>query len=222
MNQNIKDRIAKLLAMAKDSSSPNEAMIAMERARRLMNKYQIEEEDILGRDPDESQFEVVNLLKRQYRFMPQWMNTLAVAVGELNSVKGGLAQGNIMIAGYKEDVYLALMMFDRLYEECINQCHLDQIARGFGERYNAHVGDSFKKGFAFAVLMKVREIKEHQDTEEGSTELVLHKASAVEKRFGKTQTVQSKTDVRKMDREAFEAYMNGKSKGREVKLREEI
>lgn len=222
MNQNIKDRIAKLLAMAKDSSSPNEAMIAMERARRLMNKYQIEEEDILGRDPDESQFEVVNLLKRQYRFMPQWMNTLAVAVGELNSIRGGLLNGNITVAGYREDVQLALMMYDRLYEECIKQCQLDQIARGFGERYNARVGDSFKKGFAFAVLMKVREIKEAQINEEESTELVLHKASAVEKRFGKTQTVQSKTDVRKMDREAFEAYMNGKSKGREVKLREEI
>ena len=42
----IQDRVQKLLNMAKDASSPNEAMIAMERARRLMDKYQIEETDL--------------------------------------------------------------------------------------------------------------------------------------------------------------------------------
>ena len=36
--QKIKERIAKLLAMARDASSPNEAAIAAQRARSLMDK----------------------------------------------------------------------------------------------------------------------------------------------------------------------------------------
>jgi hypothetical protein len=40
--EKIKDRIAKLLRMSQDASSPNEAAIAAGRARALMDKYQIE------------------------------------------------------------------------------------------------------------------------------------------------------------------------------------
>ena len=55
----IQDRVQKLLNMAKDASSPNEAMIAMERARRLMDKYQIEETDL--EQVEENRFGATNL-----------------------------------------------------------------------------------------------------------------------------------------------------------------
>lgn len=40
------DKISKLLAMANDTSSPNEALLAAKRARTLMDKYQLSQEDI--------------------------------------------------------------------------------------------------------------------------------------------------------------------------------
>ncbi|WQY99590.1 hypothetical protein [Acinetobacter phage pB23] len=218
MNQ-IYDRIQKLLAMAKDASSPNEAMIAMERARRLMNKYQIEESDMIGRDADDSRFSFQSLLKKQYKFMPTWLNTLAVAVGELNGVRGGLVEGNIVVAGFNEDVQLAVMMYDRLVEECNRMCKIDQIARGYGTKYNAKMGDAFKKGFAVAVHEKVKEIIAHQAMECDSTALILHKADAVAKRFGETKVKTSKMDI---DRDADSAYHAGKQHGRKAQLQTEI
>lgn len=215
----IYDRIQKLLAMAKDASSPNEAMIAMERARRLMNKYQIEESDIIGREADDSRFSFQSLLKKKYKFMPTWLNTLAVAVGELNGVRGGLVDGNIVVAGFNEDVQLAAMMYDRLVEECNRMCKLDQIARGYGTKYNAKMGDAFKKGFSVAVHAKVKEIIAHQAQECDSTALILHKADAVAKRFGETQTKSTKMNI---DHDANDAYHEGKRHGSNAKIQTEI
>ena len=146
----IQDRVQKLLNMAKDASSPNEAMIAMERARRLMDKYQIEETDL--EQVEENRFGAANLFGKQYKFMPVWMNIMATALCKLNGVVGGVIYGDIGIMGLEEDVMLTKMMFDRLAQECINQCKIDQEARGFGKRYNAKVGDAFKKGFPKAFL----------------------------------------------------------------------
>jgi hypothetical protein len=215
----IYDRIQKLLAMAKDASSPNEAMIATERARRLMNKYQIEESDMIGHDADESRFSFKSLLKKKYKFMPTWLNTLAVAVGELNGVRGGLVEGNIVVAGFNEDVELAVMMYDRLVEECNRLCKIDQIARGYGNKYNAKMGDAFKKGFSVAVHAKVKEIIAHQAQECDSTALILHKADAVAQRFGETKV---KTANMNIDRDANDAYYQGKEHGSNTTLQTEI
>ena len=135
----IQDRVQKLLNMAKDASSPNEAMIAMERARRLMDKYQIEETDL--EQVEENRFGAANLFGKQYKFMPVWMNIMATALCKLNGVVGGVIYGDIGIMGLEEDVMLTKMMFDRLAQECINQCKIDQEARGFCARYIAKVGE---------------------------------------------------------------------------------
>lgn len=219
MNQ-VYDRIQKLLAMAKDASSPNEAMIAMDRARRLMNKYQIEEADMIGRDADDSRFSFKSLLKKKYKFMPTWLNTLAVAVGELNGVRGGLVEGNIVVAGFNEDVELAEMMYDRLVEECERMCKIDQIARGFGAKYNAKMGDAFKKGFAMAVHAKVKEILSNQIIEEcDTTALVIHKMDMVKQKFGETATKESKLNI---DQDATDAYRQGHMKGSNTQIQSEI
>ena len=42
----IMERVRKLLAMAKDATSPHEAAIAARRARSLMDKHQLEEHEM--------------------------------------------------------------------------------------------------------------------------------------------------------------------------------
>lgn len=213
----IQDRIQKLLNMAKDASSPNEAMIAMERARRLMDKYQIEETDL--EQVEENRFGAANLFGKQYKFMPVWMNIMATALCKLNGVVGGVIYGDIGIVGLEEDVMLTKMMFDRLAQECINQCKIDQEARGFGARYNAKVGDAFKKGFASAIANKVAEIMQNQQAE--TTALVLRKADLVEEKFGKMKTVDKATKTR-ADEDARAAYAMGAVRGSQTKIRTEI
>ncbi len=45
--EKIINRVKKLLALSNDTSSPNEAAIALKRVRSLMDKYQLTHEDIL-------------------------------------------------------------------------------------------------------------------------------------------------------------------------------
>ena len=213
----IQDRIQKLLNMAKDASSPNEAMIAMERARRLMDKYQIEETDL--ETVDETRWGAAMMFGKQYKFMPVWMNIMATAICKLNGVVGGVIQGDIGIMGLEEDVVLAKVMFDRLAQECINQCKIDQEARGFGARYNAKVGDAFKKGFASAIANKVEQIMASQQAE--TTALVLRKADLVEAKFGQMKTANKATKTR-ADEDTRAAYAMGAVRGNQAKIRTEI
>lgn len=213
----IQDRVQKLLNMAKDASSPNEAMIAMERARRLMDKYQIEETDL--EQVEENRFGATNLFGKQYKFMPVWMNIMATALCKLNGVVGGVIYGDIGIMGLEEDVMLTKMMFDRLAQECINQCKIDQEARGFAKRYNAKVGDAFKKGFATAVAQKINQIMASQQAE--TTALIVRKHDIVEAKFGKMKTVDKATKTR-ADEDARAAYAMGAVRGDQAKIRTEI
>ena len=213
----IQDRVQKLLNMAKDASSPNEAMIAMERARRLMDKYQIEETDL--ETVDETRWGAAMMFGKQYKFMPVWMNIMATALCKLNGVVGGVIYGDIGIMGLEEDVMLTKMMFDRLAQECINQCKIDQEARGFGARYNAKVGDAFKKGFVTAVAQKINQIMASQQAE--TTALIVRKHDIVEAKFGKMKTVDKATKTR-ADEDARSAYAMGAVRGNQAKIRSEI
>lgn len=77
----VKERIAKLLAMAKDASSPNEAAIAAQRARGLMDKYQLDEYDISEAAPDVFGEQDIT---RVFAAIPYHMDILAVAVALYN------------------------------------------------------------------------------------------------------------------------------------------
>lgn len=216
----IHDRIQKLLAMAKDASSPNEAMIAMERARRLMDKYQIEETDL--ESVEENRFASNFLFSKSYKFMPAWMNIMATALCKLNGVVGGVVQGDIGIAGLEEDVILTKAMFERLSTECIRLCKLDQVLRGHSDRYNAKVGDAFKKGFASAIAMKINEIIESQASSEPQTSaLVVRKMDIIEAKFGKMNT-KSKATKTRADAETRDAYTSGIAHGSRTAIQSEV
>src|SRR5271165_781011 len=83
--EKIKDRVAKLLRMAADCASPNEAAIAAGRARALMDKYQIEAFDANNHVKDTFG---VGVGSGYFKKLPTYMVALAVAVAKYNDCQG--------------------------------------------------------------------------------------------------------------------------------------
>jgi len=105
------DRIRKLLAMAGDAGSPNEAAIAMRRARSLMDKHQIEEMDLKQETSDLGVAKVV--------YFEQWTGRLALQIARLNDCIADISTGSaglpiVRFKGYLVDAVTSQEMFPYL------------------------------------------------------------------------------------------------------------
>lgn len=221
----IKDRIAKLLAMAKDTSSPNEAAIAAERARKLMDKYQIEAWDT----QEVSSRLVAERATKDYRFTPAWMDVLAVAVAKYNDVfatkecsdkfshKGGAWYTHLQFKGYEDDVKMAQDLYNYLIDQCTKQCKSYMAAKGMGSYYVAKVGDAFKKAWTSEVRRQLEALTEERNgiTTATGTALVVVKTDLVRKHFGLKENPYRKSSYKsRTDDECREASAAGRQAGR--------
>ncbi len=201
----IKDRIAKLLRMAADSSSPNEAAIAAGRARSLMDQHQLDAHDVADRTED--------VFARKdasgtYRVIPRYMSILAVAVAQYNDCQAkydnkyidGVDKKSVMFLGYKSDVDLGCQMYDRLLKtiDKLAKTHIQKVmplaAPGSDEMIR--VGALFKMGASEELVERLRQMTVARDaiTYKGtSTSLVLTKTTAVSAHFGRAKYETSKT-----------------------------
>lgn len=239
----IKERIAKLLAMADDSSSPEEAAIAAGRARKLMDKHQLEawecskkmEEPMASRKAT-----------RAYGAVPEYIGQFAVIVGEFNdcqsvyeteivtrhmdyklrksTVKGAKLLGKaIFFRGYETDVQMCCDMFDNLMGAAAKQCKTYLAPFGF-TRYPVKEGTAFKTMFVHIVGQRLREItiKRDQITSTG-TSLIVAKMNAVDAYFGPLESAKRKSYEMNLDDPAVIAAAHaGMKAGESQKLMEEI
>lgn len=206
--QKVKERIAKLLAMAKDASSPNEAAIAAQRARAMMDKYQLDDYDISEAAPEVFGEQDVT---RAFAAIPYHMDILAVAVAMYNDCQfvfytarmdykmeskqnqndklgGGKAKRygkKGVFRGYKRDIELAKLMFDNL---CAN---IDALCKKYMQanypgRYSVRIGGEYKAAAARVLCSKFREMTEEREalTYSSGTALVVVKSAAVNAAFG--------------------------------------
>lgn len=212
------DRIRKLLAMAADASSPNEAAIAAGRARKLMDKHQIEASD-LG---EASKFTTADAGSR-YKFMPVWKNTLAVSVAKFNDCKAVLEFGQIRFQGHDADVQVAVTMYEFLTATITRLCSDYMKAEGYG-RYIARIGDAFKKRAAAGVATKIAELQKQrqEDTKTAAgTSLVMFKMAAVVAEFGDTRYA-TKPVKTKADSEASRAAAAGFVAGQSISINTQL
>ena len=79
-NKKLLERIRRLLAMADDASSPNEAAIAARRVRKLMDEHQVTKEDAEGVIDE---FDIVSSSEK-YVTWPRWLQGVAVLVAKEN------------------------------------------------------------------------------------------------------------------------------------------
>lgn len=178
----IKERIAKLLSMAEDSASPEEAAIAAKRARSLMDKHQLERWQIEKKISDPI---IKRAATRVYAAIPQHMSFLATAVAKYNDCQAVFEWGQVtykmqskinqndgrpantqgkmvVFRGYESDVLMAIEMFQRLCDACDHQCKTYLTGLGY-RKYPVKVGSAFKQAFTSSVTARLGEFTKERD-----------------------------------------------------------
>lgn len=244
--QKIKDRIAKLLAMAADTSSPEEAAIAAGRARKLMDKYQLEswecEKDIKEKFDDKA-------ATRNYASMPIFLSTLSVSVARFNDCQARAVTGfmdykmdakrnqndgrapkqfgsHIRFYGYESDVQMACDMFDKLIGAMNNQCKAYLLPFGYA-KYPVKVGTAFKSYFCQALIDRINAMTKDRDelligSVSGSTSLVVVKAKTVADHFGEVHYRKAEYRSDLSDTSIGDAARAGKAAGERQTIIEEV
>lgn len=197
------EKAKKLLAMAADSSSPNEAAIAARQARSIIDKFQINDCDLLERGDF-----ATHITGKNRKRVPVWEQTIAIAIAKLNDC---IAVFNLkrqfVFKGFDEDALVAKFMLTYLVEACLRNCKTHMKESAFGNH------NDFKCGFAAAIEGKVEEIlKERRDDSIRSTgkNLIVIKKSLVEERFGKERYSTSKATTVKDPYSYWEGVETGK------------
>lgn len=220
----IKDRIAKLLAMAGDASSPEEAAIAAKRARALMDKHQIDEASIslLGQSSFNS-----SRVTKSYKYPPMWLDRLSVSVAMYNDCQAvrewdGSRHGFsfIVFRGMEADVAMAELMFHRLVAAVERWCKTYMIAEGYGSHYVASVGNAYKLGMQARLSAKLKELMTERDQlamDAQGTSLVVTKTRMVGEHFGEASYANRKARVKD-----DQAFVKGWFDGGAVSINDEV
>ena len=180
-HEKIIDRIRKLLAMAGDTSSPQEAAIAARRARKLMDEYQISEIDLSTVADSDFGPSIFDLGTRN---AVSAAGTLAIAVAELNDCqvcyeRTGKGTMGLRFEGFLSDTVCCVELYRWLRDEMYRQA--EQYTTGRGPR------NSYRTGFAAGVLRQAREIvaERTRDVQASNGQaLVVAKSALVRQHYG--------------------------------------
>jgi hypothetical protein len=221
MDGKIIERIRKLLAMSKDSSSPNEAMIATKRARHLMDKYQITHDDIKEKSGDDCYGSVIR--NKGSKRVVLWKSCILNAVSKLNDCVGLIdyeINGDISfrVSGFKEDAIIAGYMYDFLLKTC------DRLYKKSGIKGKANA-NAYRLGFSLEITKKVHEIlseREKIKVSNTNTSLVLRKKEMVSSHFNVGLCRTHESSSRKMTHEEFSNFNKGVSDAKDISLSQQL
>lgn len=211
--ENVMRRIVKLLAMSKDTSSPNEAAVAAGMAERLMRKYQIEHSDVLLSDMEQGGVSRSTFDNRT-KTIPPWVNILAVGVARLHEVAIQIRGGTVVFIGMTLDIKVSISTLDYLIKAT------NRLAREFsGDR-----GDkgSFRRGCATTLQQRMYQLsverqQEFSETEAG-TALVVAKKQMIEEALGYSM----RGRLEQYSRRERVGYLAGKMAGQRINLSEQL
>lgn len=207
--EKILERIRRLLAMSKDTSSPNEAAIAARRARSMMDKYQIQEIDIERHTFNNNDFGESVYKTDNKRKMPQYMNILCIAVAKFNDCRVYLDSGEtvgILYKGFIADVSMCHLMMDYLVQEMKDQAFWNSNGRADANMY--------KLGFARGIHDQVKEmlIERKKITLSDGKQLIVVKSALVDKQYGVQKYSRGKRHKYSGSNDAYNSgYIQGKS-----------
>lgn len=213
----ILERIKKLLAMADDASSPNEAAIAARRAKKLMDEHNVTHADAIAGHMTLDDF-VEGQAGPDYRRYPAWMQHLAVSVARYADCNARWdytprARKVIKFQGEASDLELARYLFTYLIRTIDRLCAEAQIGWPAGR-------DSFKRGAVSEISKKLEAMKAEEkawfaDPTRQKALVVVDKKLAMRKqkfgvaKYGKSSSAASDGT----------AYMGGKAAGAGVSIR---
>lgn len=238
----VKERIAKLLSMAKDASSPNEAAIAAQRARALMDKYQLDEYDISEAAP--VQFGESDAT-RAFSAMPYHVEILSSFVGRYNDCQAVLTPAEvtfkmaskanqsekkgtgrtkswgkkIVFRGYEADAQMAADMLNRLLENIDSLCkkYMQEYHSG---RYNVRIGGEYKTGCALQLIaqFKLMLTEREQLTVSNGTALVVLKMAAVNEHYAPPTKQNDRNKKWNEDGQSAHARQTGYIDGHKIEI----
>ena len=192
------ERIRKLLAMAADVSSPNEAAIAAERAAKLMRAHNLESADAIFADLKKSENIIAqaargNIWRKKARSIPVWSQGIAILCAELFDchvvqIRSPEHGWSLKFMGYKTDVEVCLWTYGYLLAQCqrfadrFAQEH-PEAARSTRTAYHDGVSHGIRRNLKAAKLAKEAADRGNRT----GTALVVAKRAAIEDQFGKIE-----------------------------------
>lgn len=211
------EKIRKLLAMAGDAGSPNEAAIAARRARALMDKHQIDYDYLDSTESDGFDEAIIGKSKQRFDL---WLQGLAIAVAKLNDaqVKFDVAGRNkrLKFQGLESDVALCVQLFDYLADIAQAQYKASAKEHGFKGRT---LKTQWLKGFSVEIDTKVKAImKERAELKAANgRSLVVVKSELVAQKYG-AASYSRRASYSKFDPDAQRAREAGAAAGRKTDL----
>lgn len=204
--EKILQKIKKLLAMSKDCSSPNEAMMAANLVRKYMDKYQINELDL-------NSLEVSDFGESVYdpgmKSRLKTISIMSVAVAKFNDCQASYYGSNIMFKGLREDSDCAVEMVKFLVSVMYTSCKRIGL--------KGKDGTAYRTGFVTGVCTQIREmlIDRNETKMSDGKSLVLCKNQLVTQHFGAVRYTNTRT---KVAAGSDDAYNWGKAAGGSVNL----
>jgi hypothetical protein len=212
------EKIQKLLAMASDTSSPNEALIAAKRARAMMDKHQLSKEDIEKHTGN--QF-LETKAERETKLRQTWIRYLCGAAAMMNDCVCVLKTHRTVsyqFQGFKSDAIVAKLTADYLIETCDRLCEASS-ARGRSEK------NYFRLGFAESVAKRALMIAKEREREfvnsATGTALVPMKKAMIAEHFGELKAARA-PNVREPNSSEIDSYVNGRVAGNDVGLDKQV
>lgn len=214
------NRIRALLAMGADTSSENEAAIALKRARKLMDEHQVSLSDVEAMTEDDLGSADYDVGSSKQKL---WVGSIALKIAEMNDCIVRIASRrrgeNIryQFDGFKEDAKMCEFMLVYLVDTC-NRLYL----RDKGKLNLKGAGDKndFLTGMAQGLSKRMDEIIEQRKKAMSEAcdgrSLMVMKAAIVEKAHGKQKTSKRKTYSYRETNE--KAYYGGSKASKEVHL----
>jgi len=219
----IRDRIRKLLNMAGDAGSPNEAAIAAKRAKALLAEYNLSEADVIAGDMSAEDFREAGVGKAMARY-PVWMNILGPAIAQYTGchsifkVSIGPAPRyqklkQIQFRGHVDDLMLAEYLWTYLTRT------IERMTNGAGV-YGVAARNSFKKGMAGEICKKLREMADEekawftQHSDSRALVVVDKKAAMLREKYGIARYSRSSHGVSDGG-----AHARGRAAGADVSIR---
>lgn len=220
-NQEILNKIKRLLSLAEDGGRDEESQTALLMAQKLMLKHKISQQELAKGPKQEIVLKSLSIYKRLY----WWEKVLATIIADnfrcLFYIQSNrlpyqaTIQRKIVLMGYPEDVELAYEMFYLAAQSMkyYAKRHLDQTPA----KQTAHKRKSYYLGFLDGLKDKFDSQRQAMSQESAQYALMIQTPQAVQDRFNREITGSLAFDQPVMNQPDL-AYQDGYQKGKGLDL----
>jgi len=220
-NNNIINRVKKLLALAGNNSDIHEAAAAMAKAQELIARHHISEAmlKINAGSPSELAPIISRVIYRSGR-VATWLALLAEAVGEVNGcVVYTVRKYGVMAVGEADDISLVEILLRYLDDEvtraCKQACSLRYMSKSEGRIF----ANRFKVGAMTALERRLKETHQRVKQEAAAAPQGQYALALLDNKLSRAKQETPKLNFSKIrHRECQDGYASGVEAGNRINL----